>query len=393
MMFNENIRALTVRTLVTETFFGMFYVVWQPFLIDIGTTLPQLGIVQGVLTLFAAVGSLLWGRLSDAWGRKPAVVASVLCRLVAMGFCLTAQSWVSFIGFGVFMGLSASWQQTNPAESSLIAESVDAVRVGTAISVYMSLGLVASMTTASIGGYLALNKGYWIIFLSCMAGETFNALFVSLRVRETLDRKSDAGQRASVDLRDEIGVLLTPEKELVPFYLINFIGTFSYGASTSILYALLVDNLGFNTVQLGLMSTLFGLSWGLTQVPVGWLMDRYGRKAFLLLAEVSAMVVMAGYILSKEFLVFLLLQIFYGLEHSMWIPAQIAMVAERVPAERRALAMGKLSTFPMLLAVPAPFIGGLLYTALGFNAPMILRLVAILASFTIILFFVHERSR
>jgi len=121
-------------------------------------------------------------------------------------------------------------------------------------------------------------------------------------------------------------------------------------------------------------------------------MDRYGRKPFFLLAEVAAMIVVSGYILSKEFTVFLLLQILYGLEHSMWVPAQIALVAERVPSERRSLAMGKLSTFPLLLGIPAPFLGGLLYEAMGFNAPMIVRLLSLLVSFIIILVFVHEKK-
>ncbi|MBS7638819.1 MFS transporter, partial [Candidatus Bathyarchaeota archaeon] len=187
--------------------------------------------------------------------------------------------------------------------------------------------------------------------------------------------------------------LLGFESELIPFYLVDMIGSFSYGASSSILYGLLVDGLGFNTVQLGLMSTLFGLSWGLSQIPVGWMMDRYGRRAFLLLSQMANMIVMSGYISSRDFHLFLLLQIFSGMAHAMWIPAHIALVAERVPEYRRSLALGKISTYPLLLGIPAPYIGGLLYMHLGFPAPMMLRLLSLLLSFLIILLFIEERGR
>lgn len=385
-----NIRTMAVRALIAEACFGMFYVVWQPYLLELGATLPQLGLVQGVMILFAAVGSLLWGRLSDSWGRKPVAIASILCRIAALIFCLTARGWGSFIGFSVFMGLSATWQQYNPAISALTAESVDDERVSTAISVTMSLGMMASISTASLGGYLALNGRYRIIFLSCILGEIFNAALFSLKLRETLDKRTVASQEPAERWWRGLRDLLRPEAALLPFYAAAVIGSVSYGLSNSILYGLLVDDLGFNTVQLGLMSTLFGLSWGLSQLPVGWLMDRYGRKWFLLLSQVASMAVMAGYILSRDFAVFLVLQAISGMSHAMWIPAQLAMVTERVPSERRSSAIGKLSTFPLLFGIPAPYIGGLLYESLGFGAPMLVRFLSLMASFSIILAFVRE---
>jgi MFS family permease len=389
LSLGANIRALTFRALVTEACFGMFYVVWQPFLLDLGSTLPQLGLVQGVMTLFAAVGSLLWGRIADVHGRKPAIVASVLCRLVSLFFCVSARSWVSFIGFGAFMGLSATWQQTNPAVSALVSESVGEERVGTAMSVIMSLGMMASISTASLGGYLALNNGYGLIFTSCIAGELVNAVLLTLGIDETLvDRHRP---QESVGLFDGLRSFLSIEQGLLPLYVVSILGTVSYGMSNSILYGLLVDSLGFNTVQLGLMSTVFGLSWGLSQIPVGSLMDRHGRKVFLILSQAASIAVMLGYILFRDFRVFLVLQAISGLGHAMWVPAYIAVATSCVPAERRSLAMGKLSTIPLLLGIPAPLIGGIVYEALGFGAPLILRLVALLASAMVIVIFVKEK--
>lgn len=386
---SENIRVMAIRALITETFFGMFYVVWQPYAIHLGATIPQLGSVQGIMTLSAAIGSLMWGRLSDIWGRKPIIVASILLRIIAMVFCLVANHWIYLIGFGVFMGLSATWQQTNPSESALVTESVESSRVGTAVSVYMSLGLLASIVMASPGGYLALNNGYSIIFLSCIAAESFNTIYLSIRLKETLKEKSFSIM-PRVNFLDRLSGAFRLESELIVFYAINLVGSFGYGVSNAILYSLLVEALGFNTVQLGFMSTLFGLSWGLSQLPIGWLMDRYGRKMFLMLSEASNMIVMSGYILSREFPVLLILQIFSGLAHAMWIPAHLALVSERVPSEKRSMAIGKLSTYSLLIGVPAPYVGGVLYESLGFTAPMVLRLASVAINSVVIFLFLEE---
>ena len=390
LTLSDNVRTMAVQSLITEACFGMFYVVWQPYLIDLKATIPQLGLVQGVITLSAALGSLLWGRLSDAVGRKPVYTASFVCRFIAMIFCLTARSWFSFIGFGAFIGLSAAWMQSNPAGSALLTESVDEIHAGTAISVYISVGVMASIVTAPLGGYLAMNKGYRLIFLSCLAGELFNIVFVSRRLRETLLGEARGFRRPLAGGLKALADFIRPESLLIPFYVVSILDSFSYRLSSSLLYGLLVDSYGFNTVQLGLMSTAFGVSWGLSQIPLGRMMDRYGRKRFLLLSQVASMLVMAGYILSRSFIVFLVLQSVSGLSHAMWIPAYIAMVAERAPGERRSSVLGKLSTLPQLFSVPAPFIGGVIYEALGFGAPMMIRLIALLLSFFTVFIFVEE---
>ena len=392
LTLSENIKTMAVQSLVSEACFGMFYVVWQPYIIELEATIPQLGLVQGVMALFAAVGSLLWGRLSDRVGRKPVYSASFVCRFIALVFCLTARSWVSFIGFGIFMGFSATWMQSHPAAAALMTESVDEARVGTAISIYMSLGMMASIFTAPLGGYIALNRGYKLIFLSCLAGELFNIAFISLRLRETLASESRSFRGQVSGLWKNLADFIRPESSLIPFYVVSVLSSFSYRMSLSILYGLLVEVYGFNTVQLGLMSTTFGVAWGLSQIPLGWLMDRHGKKRFLLMSQTVSMLAMVGYIASKSFIVFVAMEALSGLGHAMWIPAYLTMVAERVPSEKRSSTLGKLSTLPQLFSIPAPYIGGVIYQALGFSAPMLIRLAILLLCLSIVSIFIDPRS-
>ena len=55
--------------------------------------------------------------------------------------------------------------------------------------------------------------------------------------------------------------------------------------------------------------------------------------------------------------------------------------------------MGGFSTFRGLIALPAPFIGGLLFDAYGFDIPMLINLGLALIDIALIYFLVKERVR
>ena len=46
-----NIRVLAAQTLISQIGFGMFYVVWQPYLLSTGISLSQLGVVQTMINV------------------------------------------------------------------------------------------------------------------------------------------------------------------------------------------------------------------------------------------------------------------------------------------------------------------------------------------------------
>ncbi len=58
------------------------------------------------------------------------------------------------------------------------------------------------------------------------------------------------------------------------------------------------------------------------------------------------------------------------------MPAQQSLLMSRSPAEERGSLGGKLAVYRGLVAFPAPIIGGFLYQALGFQAPILASLVA-----------------
>ncbi len=376
---NRNIQLLMLQAVVTQLCFGMFMVIWQPYIVNLGASFTQLGLIQVVITLFTSVGSLVWGRLADRRGRKPAHIGTMVCRFIAMLFALLSKDWTGFLGFGVFMGLSASWTQSNPVTTTYISESVEEEKMSTALSLYTSAGTLIAVVAAPLGGVIAASEGYHLIFISCLVGELVNSALAWFFMRETLETHHKSAPNVTSGIKE----LLLPERELLPFYLISTLTILSWRIAFSNLNAILVYAYGLTTVQLGLLASAFSLSYGLSQTPLGVVMDRHSKKVFFMVSRLGFLAIAFGYLLFPSFPVFILMQVISGVSHSFGVPSFIAMVLARTPRDQRSTVMGKLSTLPQVFSIPAPIVGGYLYERVGFAPLLYIRIICMILTIII----------
>ncbi|MFB0503418.1 MAG: MFS transporter [Candidatus Bathyarchaeia archaeon] len=378
-----------VESLLGSAFYGMFYPIWQPFVLSLGASVSIVGGLGAILSLLGSLSSLFWGRLSDSVGRKPFIILSSVLRAIALGICLMAKTWYLLIPYAILMGLSASYQQWNPANASMVADSVEREERGTAYSVIMAFSMVVSAIVAPLGGLVAMIYGLYLIFYGCVAADIFCLLVTWLFIRETVERERP---RQSQSWRTLLLGMFRPEVKLKGFYASMVVDAFAYGLAFAILYGMLVETYGFTEYQLGLLSAISSLAWALSQIPIGKLMDKHGRKPFLLLSELMAIMTLSGWLFSRDFLSFAILQVSSGVMIAAGVPTSTAMLADSVPKEKRAEAMGRLQAFRGLLAFPAPYVGGLLYDAFGFHLPVVANLIGSITAFVLILLLVRETT-
>jgi len=140
---------------------------------------------------------------------------------------------------------------------------------------------------------------------------------------------------------------------------------------------MLTETYHFTLFQLGILEAVFCAVASLSQIPFGWLVDRYGRKTFLIISELARIIPLIGYIFSSTFFEFLILHGMMGIAVSAWIPAFQAYISDAVPEKERARHIGDLNALGGLIAFPAPFIGGVLFDAWGFDAPILTSLILV----------------
>jgi len=387
-----NIRVLTVDAMITAMFYGMLFVIWQPFVLGLGASMTVLGGLSAALGLLGAFSSPIWGRLSDRVGRKPLLILSNVLKAGALIFCIIANTWFLLIPYVLLMGLSASYRQDNPARASVVAESVRRDERGVAYSVLMFSSQATTAVVAPLGGFLAMVYGFVPIFYACMAADIVCTLLTIVFIRETLDERPRVGVLSgNRSLWKVLREMFWPESHLRGFYVAMVVDTFAWGIGFSILYGMLVRSFGFSTWELGLLSATVSVAWGVTQIPFGKLMDRYGRKLFLLISEAFGIVSVLGWLLSSNFEHFVVLQVPFGISIASWVPTISAFLADNVSREGRAESIGKLQAFRGVLSFPAPYIGGLLYDTWGFRAPLFLNLLGSFVAFVLLFVLVRER--
>jgi len=295
-----------------------------------------------------------------------------------MAVLIATGSGVFLYVFAFFVGLSSLFNQSNPAVSALISESVGSDRRATAFTAVNTISRITGAVVASIGGYIAVTTGYTPILYLALAGDIAGIAVIALLIKET-HRGNTTRPRQPNGAINRMGRHLMPEKGLLILYAISIVIGLAYNTGFSVFFGMLVDNFGFTELQLGILMTTFRLVAALTAIPLGRFSDRFGRKPMLRAGVAMGMTSVAGFMLSRRFEHFLLFYAISALDMNFYLSAWMPLVSETAPPESLSTILGKLDSYSRLAGIIAPWIGGTLYTLYGFKAPLLVHLVGIIA--------------
>jgi MFS family permease len=390
--FKSNVNTLSSIHFLGGIYYNMFWAIRQPFFLSLNPSMTFVGILEGIggfNGIMTPVSQLIGGWLSDKRGRKRYIVISSLFVISAMIFFLIAgytKLALFFIPAMLFFGATAiSW----PSFDSTIIESVSEEKRGASYSIFMFAGVVPGIFAPFLGGKIADSFGYFPIFYLSIFIEIICLILIILYVKETLHSKNRERLNFSKLLplvKDSFKI----PKILRNFYFVTTVDIFVWGIGSSILHGMLRKTFNVSILQIGILQCLFSLSWAITQIPIGKLIDKFGCKIFLILSELVGVIVMLGFLMSNKYEQFLIFSFLWGMVASTWVPAMKTIIANSVEKTKRAESMGKLSFFRGVFGFPAPLIGGILYDNFGFKIPILANLIGALLAAILIYLFIHE---
>ena len=390
----RNLRVVSARAILSGLASTMGRAAWQPFVLSLGapmTTLGMLEAVGGMRGLLPAPVQYVSGWLSDRLGRKPFIVLGCVSAVLAAALFIQAalhQDWRWLLP-GVI--LAGAGMMADPPQDSLIAESTPQRLRGRAFSLLMVSWIAPGIVAPALGGWVADQWGYTQVYLIQLALYGLSLGVVAFFLRETL--RAPVGRVRVAELGRALARIVVPPPQLRGFYITMAVDSFTWGLGWTILYGMLVKQFGFTTFQIGLLSSVSYISWTLAQMPIGWLIDRFGCKPLIVLAEIVGIPLLVGWMVSTSFASFVALQIVFGVIAAAWVPTQRALLANSVEDHQRGEAMGRLAAFQGLIGFPAPFIGGLLYDHLGYQAPLMANLVFDVICIVLMILTVKEPPR
>ncbi len=388
--FSTNIRVQVVTSFLGGFYQGAIAAVRQPFALSLWNSEFFLGILETVGGWGGAVSSLaqlLGGWLTDRVGRRPVLImASLGNALWLLTFVLAAlfQVWWLLVPGMALAGLG---MMGRAAGSSLTAESSPSERRGTAYSLTMLAFIAPGVLSSILGGQVSERWGYLPVMATAFVLEVL-VFFLFIRfLRETL--RESGGRFNRRDLLSLLRMFILPRR-LWRFALPLGADSFCWGLALSLLFGLLKKAHHFSDGELGWVNAFFSLTWALTQLPVGRLVDRHGCRRFLLLSE--ALSVLCGLILLlwPTFLGVSVGYALFGLSAALWVPAFLKWLAGNVPETERGESLGRIFTIQGVARIPTPYIAAWLFNRWGYPAPLLVALPLALGVIVLLFRFVHD---
>lgn len=159
------------------------------------TALVQLGLTTGLVGL--AAGQLIFGPLSDRYGRRRPLICAMLLFIVATAGCIFSANVHQFIVMRLFQGIAGSGGVV--LSRSIAADKYQGVQLTRMMSMVAAVNGIATVAAPIVGGVIALLGGWRAIFWSLIILASV-LLVGAVRMHECLSfknlsiyRKSSAG--------------------------------------------------------------------------------------------------------------------------------------------------------------------------------------------------------
>ncbi|MDP2647423.1 MAG: MFS transporter [Desulfobacterales bacterium] len=170
-------------------------------------------------------------------------------------------------------------------------------------------------------------------------------------------------------------------RNIIVVFLLSFLANLGYGVMIPSL-ALYASSLGASRSFIGIIVSTFAAAQLVTQIPVGRLADRVGRKYLIVAGFAGVAIASALYNFAGHFSQFLVLQGLAGLSMGFVWPPLMALLTDEVAPSERGKLMGIYNTIFFIGIGTGPMFGGMIATAYGyrpvFNVWAALELIAAL---------------
>lgn len=354
---SRNVLALGLVSLLTDVSSEMIYPLLPLFLTSVlGAGQMFVGLVEGLAESAASLTKLFSGWLSDRLGKRKSLVVtgytfSTFTRpLVAFAL---APWHVLAIRFADRLGKGL---RTSPRDA-MIAASTDRALMGRAYGFHRSMDHLGAVTGPLLAfGLLALlGQQLRTIFLLAAIPGLLSVLILIIWVTEVR-----AAPTISLETSRPKGRL---DGQLVRFLLI--VTLFTLGNSSDAFLLLRAQDVGIGVAYLPLLWMFFHVVKAGTGMPGGILSDLRGRRATIIAGWLVYAIAYLGFGLASHPWQIWALFAFYGLYFGLTEGVERALIADLVPAERRASAFGLYHFCIGIAALPSSLLMGYLYQHFG----------------------------
>lgn len=368
-------RNFVLTSLSTVAIFTSFYfllVTLPIYILQLGGSESEIGLIIGVFTISAVLLRPFIGRELDRHGRKIILVGGSLVFLLSTLLYNYTTSVISLLLLRMLHGIG--WGAATTASSTLIADIAPASRRGEAMGVF---GMAANVAMA-VGPALSiilLNTSNFPTLFMVSAAIAFISLMLVLPISETIVVRPKTS--------------LFSREAFFPSALM-FTVTLTYGSIVSFL-ALFAQKQGI--ANPGVFFTVFAITLLLVRALAGKLSDIKGRG--FVIVPGMLLITVGLWVLStaSSLAIFLAAALLYGLGFGLVHPTLMALLVDLVGERGRGAAMGTFTAAFDLGIGAGSIVLGVVLQFFGFRIMYMLGGLIVLAGAVLFIFGNTKTSR
>jgi len=360
----------------------LWAMVLAALMLDLGLTKPTAGLLGSLTLVASAVGGLVFGMAADRFGRRRALMASILIYSVFTAACGLATGVVMLAVFRICLGLGMGGEWASGA--ALVSETWPAEHRGKALGIVQSSWAVGYAAAAGVAAIVLPVWGWRGVFFVGVA-PAFFTLWIQKRVREpeiwmSARAKAPSGRTGFGEIfgreRRRITLLIT---------LMNACTMFGWWGFNLWLPAYLSmpasqGGIGLGPKSMSALVIFMQAGMWLGYISFGFISDRLGRKRAYIGFLVAAAAFMLLYARTRDPRVLFALGPFVAFFGTGYFTGFGALTAEIYPTSVRATAQGLTYNAGRIVSAAAPFAVGSLAQTKGFGFSFTIIAAAFLAA-------------
>lgn len=384
-ILNPNLRWFLLAMILANIAGQMAYSLLSLYLLELGASVSQVGLVFTVASLVPMALQILGGWLSDTIGRLPAIALG--STIATFGYLLffLSPSWE-----WVMLGLCIEYVSNSvvgPSFGAYIAEQSSEDERGRVFGLTRSIYMIVTVVGPALAGFLAYRFDFRLMLLvAFLLYASATTVRIWMATAERFAPKRAAEKPTWSGLKTQMGAmfaLLFAGGLLTWIWVTDAVGDTAFNLISQ-LYPIYLSEIGkLNVEQIGLLNSAWGVATILSSFLAGWLADRRSERAVIVggfAIEALGLVVLLQ---ADGFPAFFAAMFIFGLGTGSLMPAYDSLISKAVPEDRRGLAFGLFGTSLGILSLPFPWIGAQLWERFGPQTPFWITVVACLISIPI----------
>jgi len=370
-LLNTNLRWFMLGMILANIAGTMAYSMLSLYMIDLGASVGQVGMVFTVASLVPLALQIFAGWFSDTIGRLKAIAIGSAFSVFGYIIFFVSPSWE-----WVLLGLCVEFISNafvGPSFSAYIAEQSDENVRGKVYGITNGIYMVVMVIGPALAGILTYRLNFQAMLVVAFV---FFALATVVRVWMGF---SDHFKPALVPQKPTFSGLKTQLKGMFTLLFAGGIVTWLWitdgisdttSSLTYEMFPIYLSDIGRLTFeQIGLLGSMWGAASIGGSFLGGWLTDKRSEREVILAGFSLHILGLVAVVLSLSTWGFVAARLLSGLGVGLLLPSYNSLISKVVPEDKRGLAFGFFGTSLGIISLPMPWIGAQLWERFSPQTP------------------------